>query len=179
MSVTVTWVNDPPVAVDDSLSAVNEDSGQRTVPFTDLTGNDSRGPTNETGQTLTVTAVTNPVGGTASISGSNVLFTPAANFFGTASFDYTVADDGTSNGAPDPKTDVGQASFTVNAVNDPPTFTPGANVAVNEDSGAFSGRGRPRSAPGPARPARPSPSVSPTPTTRCSPASRRSPRTGR
>ena len=38
------------------------------------------------------------------------MFTPAADFNGTASFDYTVQDNGTTNGAADPKTDIGHAS---------------------------------------------------------------------
>ena len=39
--LTVTEVNDNPVAVDDVLTAIDEDSGTRIIPFTDLTGNDS------------------------------------------------------------------------------------------------------------------------------------------
>ena len=44
LTVTVTDVNDPPVAVDDTLSAVAEDSGQRTIPAATLLANDSPGP---------------------------------------------------------------------------------------------------------------------------------------
>ncbi len=36
-----------------------------------------------------------------------IIFTPTADFYGEASFDYTVSDDGTTNGAADYKTDVG------------------------------------------------------------------------
>ena len=78
--LTVTEVNDNPVAVDDVLTAIDEDSGTRIIPFTDLTGNDSPGPANESGQSLTVTNVSNPVGGTVAINGTNVEFTPTANF---------------------------------------------------------------------------------------------------
>ena len=53
------------------------------------------------------------VGGSASVSGGNVLFTPTANFNGTASFDYTVTDNGTTNGVSDPLTATATASFTV------------------------------------------------------------------
>ncbi len=133
--LTVTEVNDPPVAVDDVLTAVNEDSGTRIIPFTDLTGNDSAGPANESTQTLTVTNVSNPVGGTVIINGTNVEFTLTAGFSGTASFDYTVTDNGTTNGAPDPKSDTGSVSFAVNGVNDPPSFTKGPDQTVNEDAG--------------------------------------------
>ena len=132
-SFTITAVNDAPVPTNDSVSSVAEDSGQRTIAFTDLTGNDSPGP-NESGQTLTITAVDSPIGGTVSISGSTVLFTPAADFNGAASFDYTARDNGTTDGADDFKTALGSASFTVTSVNDAPVnVVPGAQT-VNEDT---------------------------------------------
>ncbi len=134
--VTVTEVNDNPVAVDDVLTAIDEDSGLRVIPFADLLTNDSKGPANENGQTLTVTNVSNPVGGTVAINGTNVEFTLTANFFGTASFDYIATDNGTTNGVSDPKSDTGSVSFTINAINDPPSFTIAADPpASNEDAG--------------------------------------------
>ena len=65
------------------------------------------------------------MGGTVAIVAGHIEFTPTANFFGTASFEYTVQDDGTTNGVGDPKTDIGLASFQVTAVNDAPAL---ANV---------------------------------------------------
>jgi hypothetical protein len=135
VSITVTAVNDAPVAADDGLSSVAEDSGQRTISFASLLGNDTNGPANESGQTLTITAVSNAIGGTVSISGTDVLFTPTANFNGTASFDYTVQDNGTTNGSADPKTDLGSVSFTVTAVNDAPVAADDLLSSVAEDSG--------------------------------------------
>ena len=38
VNITVVPVNDPPVANGDVLSNVAEDSGVRTIPFADLTG---------------------------------------------------------------------------------------------------------------------------------------------
>ncbi len=134
-SFTVTEVNDAPSATNDALSAVAEDSGQRTILGSTLTGNDSAGPASESGQTLTVTAVSNVIGGSASVSGGNVLFTPTANFNGAASFDYTVTDNGTTNGVADPLTATATASFTVTEVNDAPSATNDALSAVAEDSG--------------------------------------------
>ena len=134
VSVTVTCVNDAPVAVDDALSAVLEDSGTRTLSFVSLLANDSKGAANESGQSLTITGVANAVGGSVAIVGTDVLFAPTANYFGPASFDYTIQDDGTTGGAADPRTDVGQVSFTVTAVNDAPSFTP-ANHTSDEDAG--------------------------------------------
>jgi VCBS repeat-containing protein len=134
-SFTVTEVNDPPVPVNDTLSSVAEDSGLRVIQFTDLTANDSAGPANESSQALTITGVTNAVGGAVSIVSGHIEFTPSADFNGTASFDYTVTDNGTTNGAPDPKSAVGHASFTVTEVNDPPVATDDVLSSVAEDSG--------------------------------------------
>ena len=133
LTLNVTAVNDAPVATDDLLTSVAEDSGTRTISFAELTGNDSDGDP-EVAQALTVTAVGNAVGGTVALVGGHVEFTPAANFNGVASFDYTVQDDGTTNGAPDAKTDIGQASFTVTAINDAPTV---AGLVVTETSISF------------------------------------------
>ena len=133
--LTVTEVNDAPDAVNDTLTAVDEDSGLRVIPFADLLANDSAGPANESGQTITVTNVSNPVGGTVVINGTNVEFTLTPNFFGTASFDYTITDNGTTNGVLDAKSDTASVSFTVNPINDPPSFVKGADQTVNEDAG--------------------------------------------
>ena len=135
-SFSITEVNDAPTAVNDTLTNVAEDSGQRTIPFATLTANDSKGPANESGQTLIVKTVSNPVGGTVSILGGNVIFTPTADYNGPASFHYTVEDNGTTNGVADPKTSgTATASFTITEVNDAPTAAndPLGNVA--EDSG--------------------------------------------
>jgi hypothetical protein len=134
-SLSVTELNDSPSATNDALSAVGEDSGQRMILGSSLTGNDSVGPASESGQILTVTAVSNVIGGSASVSGGNVLFTPTANFNGAASFDYTVTDNGTTNGVPDSLTATATASFTVAEVNDAPSATNDALGAVAEDSG--------------------------------------------
>ncbi len=119
----VTEVNDEPTATYDTLSSVTEDSGTRIISFASLTANDSNGPANESGQSLAITALSNIVGGTAVINGTNVEFSPTANFNGTASFDYTVEDNGSTNGVGDFKSDIGSASFSLTPVNDAPTAT--------------------------------------------------------
>jgi Cadherin domain/Bacterial Ig domain/RTX calcium-binding nonapeptide repeat (4 copies) len=132
-TVTVSETNDAPVAGDDTLTAVLEDSATRVIPFADLLGNDTTG--GEVGQTLTITNVSGPTGGTVAINGTNIEFTPTANFFGAAGFTYTVTDDGTTGGTADPKSDTAAVSFTITAVNDEPSFTKGADQTVNEDAG--------------------------------------------
>ncbi|HKG98286.1 MAG TPA: Ig-like domain repeat protein, partial [Pyrinomonadaceae bacterium] len=120
--VTVTEVNDAPVPANDTIADIAEDSGVYTIPFATLLANDTnKGAANESGQILNITAVSSPTGGTVQINGTNVEFTPAANFFGPAGFTYTVTDDGTTNGVSDPKTGNATVSFNVTAVNDPPS----------------------------------------------------------
>ena len=112
-AITVSEVNDAVVANADTLSSIPANSGAQSIPLANLLVNDSAGPANESSQILTVTAVTNAVGGTVVISGTNALFTPATNFAGAASFAYIVQDNGTTAGIPDPKTASAVASFTI------------------------------------------------------------------
>src|SRR2546428_2023013 len=133
----ITEVNDAPTAVGDTVSSVAEDSGPRTIPFATLTANDSPGPANESGQTLVVKTVSNAVGGTVSILGGNVVFTPTADYNGAASFQYTVEDNGTTNGVADPKTSApATVSFNITAVADTPSVT---NATTNANTQTTSG----------------------------------------
>src|SRR4029079_18918800 len=103
ITVTVSAVNDPPIAVNDFTNTVEDIAVtiQALVNDSDVDGD-----------TLTITSVS-PTSGTASISGTNVVFTPATNFVGTATIGYSISD---GNG--------GSASslitVTVGAANDPP-----------------------------------------------------------
>ncbi|TWT70923.1 Ig-like domain-containing protein [Crateriforma conspicua] len=110
VNVTVNTVNDPPVAVDDTAS-VDEDS---SVVISVL-DNDDDGATNES-DTLSITAVGTPSNGTAIDNGDGTItYTPAADFFGSDSFTYTITD-GTD-------TDTATVTVTVNPVNDGPVAT--------------------------------------------------------
>lgn len=106
VTISVTAVNDPPVAVDDA--ATTPEDTPISIP---VLAND----TDVDSETLTVSAVPGAVNGTATINagGTEVTFTPAANFSGSGSFTYTVTDG--SGG-----TDTGLVTITVAAVNDPP-----------------------------------------------------------
>src|SRR6185295_7376920 len=103
ITVTVSGVNDAPVAVNDFTNTLKNVS----VTIQAL-ANDS----DADGDTLTITSVS-PTNGTAVISGTNVVFTPTTNFFGTATIGYSISD---GNG--------GRASalitVTVSGANDPP-----------------------------------------------------------
>ncbi|MHC0061779.1 beta strand repeat-containing protein [Nostoc sp. UIC 10890] len=86
-NLTVTPVNDAPVAGDDSASA-NQNT-PLTLLSADLLAND----TDVDSSTLSISAVSNGVNGSVSLNGSgNVVFTPTANFTGNGSFNYTVSD---------------------------------------------------------------------------------------
>src|SRR5919106_497419 len=65
-----------------------------TFPASDLLANDAA---NESGQTLSVTGVGSPVGGTVGLNAGQITFTPSPDFNGAASFSYTVTDNGTTN----------------------------------------------------------------------------------
>ncbi|NGN45320.1 tandem-95 repeat protein [Mesorhizobium sp. CGMCC 1.15528] len=127
-TVSVTAVNDAPVAVNDTLSAVEDTSV--TYSATDLLGNDTDAD-NTHGQ-LSIASVTSGLHGVAVLNGDGtVTFTPAANYNGPADFTYTVTD-GTTASAP--------ATVTVNvsAVNDAPVAVNDTLSAVEDTSVTYS-----------------------------------------
>ena len=117
VTISVAPVNDAPSGAADALIRVNEDTASITIPFADLLRNDSPGPANEGTQALTIIAVADAEGGTVRIDGTGVIFTPTANFSGSARFLYTLRDDGTTAGGDDFKTATATARFTITAVN--------------------------------------------------------------
>ncbi len=110
VTVTVNPINDAPVAGADSVVAFKGVALE--IPVASLLTNDTAGPTDESGQTpLTITAVSGAVNGTVSLNTTTgiITFTPAANFSGAASFQYTVRDSGPTGG-----TNVNTGTGTVN-----------------------------------------------------------------
>ena len=88
VSVTISDVPDPPVAVNDNYG-VEENSPATTLP---VLVNDSDP---DVGDTLTIVNVTATLlGGTATITGggATLAYTPPADTFGVDSFDYTIED---------------------------------------------------------------------------------------
>ncbi len=122
-TITVTAVNDAPIAVNDSYTVVEDGS----VILTPLNGD-----SDIDGDTLSITSINGesmPVLGTAkditvdngmiSVDTAGVItFTPNANFNGSVSFPYTISD---GKGG----TDTATETITVTAVNDAP-------IAVND-----------------------------------------------
>ncbi|HEY9049703.1 MAG TPA: tandem-95 repeat protein [Ohtaekwangia sp.] len=121
ITITVTPINDAPVAVNDAATTPEDTS----VKF-DVTANDTDvdGTINDATVDLNTTTGgiqnTNTVaGGTFTVStAGEVTFTPVADFFGTATVSYRVNDNtgATSNAA--------TITVTVQPVNDPPVFDP-------------------------------------------------------
>ena len=132
--------NHAPVA-NDATPTTNED---RTVTIT-LSGSD------EDGDDLTFAIVANsgPNNGTlgpvipTGRTTATVDYTPKADFNGLDSFTYTASDGNRG-------TDTADVRITAIAANDPPSFTAGRNVTVNEDSGAYSAAQATAISPGPA-----------------------------
>src|SRR5690606_35393316 len=125
VTVTVQGPNNPPTAEDDSYT-VDEDSVDAVLSVLD---NDTTAP--DTGETLTVIAVTQPADGTVTLSGGVVRFAPAPNFFGATAFTYTVAD---GNDGTDPA----RVTITVAPVNDPPDAVDDSyTVAMNSPATAL------------------------------------------
>ncbi len=122
VTITITGVNDAPVAVDDSLT-VNEDTPGNVVAAANDTDVD--------GDSLTVSSVGSPTNGSAVLEANgSITYTPDADYNGSDSFTYTVSD---GNGG----TDTGTVNVTINAVNDAPRFTAADSLpapSTNEDT---------------------------------------------
>jgi FG-GAP repeat. len=121
VTITVEAVNDEPLANDDA-AVTDED----TAVAIDLLAND-----NDVDGVLDPASLvfTQPVKGTLTDNGDGtVTYTPEADFFGTDSFTYTVADDegGLSNSA--------TVTVTINPINDAPVISGTPAVSVNQDS---------------------------------------------
>jgi VCBS repeat-containing protein len=115
-------------AVDDSGYTRVEDSAGAILSPSPL-NNDTQTPASP--NTLVITSVSaGSGGGTMSIvnNAKDLRYKPAANFFGTETFNYTISD-GKGH------TDTAKITIQVTGVNDPPSFVKGADVSVNEDSG--------------------------------------------
>jgi subtilisin family serine protease len=110
VTVAVTAVNTPPDAVADDLPVVEDTPTDLAVLAND---------TDADGDPLTIVSIGGQLHGTATANvDGTVHFVPDPNFFGDASFDYTISD---GHGG----TDLAPVKVRVSAVNDPP-------VAVND-----------------------------------------------
>ncbi|HIF6010014.1 TPA: tandem-95 repeat protein, partial [Vibrio parahaemolyticus] len=118
VTVTVTPVNDSPVAVDDTVSTQED-----TVVTIDVLPNDS----DVDGDKLSIQSASVPEAqGKVEIVEGKLVFTPAENFNGDAEITYTVTDG--------QLTDEAKVTVTVNPVNDAPIIKVEAVESITEDA---------------------------------------------
>ncbi len=121
VSLTITAVNDAPVAVNNSYST-NEDTAL-TVNAPGVLGND----TDVEGSSPTASVVDNPAHGTLTLNANgSFTYTPTTNYNGSDSFTYKI-NDGTLD------SNTATVSITVNPVNDAPGAV-GDSYSTNEDT---------------------------------------------
>jgi len=125
-------LNSAPDADDDGYST-NEDTALNVGAAQGVLANDTDPAS---GDTLSAVKMTDPSHGQLKLNNDgSFTYTPDANYNNTAAnsdtFTYKV-NDGTAD------SNVATVNITVNAVNDAPSFTKGADQSVNEDAGAQS-----------------------------------------
>ncbi|HLP96315.1 MAG TPA: Ig-like domain-containing protein [Saprospiraceae bacterium] len=131
--ITVTPVNDPPLAVDDNANTAEDTpvSFNITANDTDVDGMIDNASVDLDPNTPGIQTTLVVAGGTFTYTGGgSVTFTPNAGFNGTATAEYRVCD----NGTPLPALcDLANINVTVDAVNDPPVAN-NDNATTPEDS---------------------------------------------
>ncbi len=119
VSITITPVNDAPVANNQSVTTAEDVAKAITLTGSDVDGN-----------TLTYAVVTAPAHGTLSGTAPNLTYTPAVNYNGTDNFTFKV-NDGTGSG--NASSTAATVSITVTPVNDTPVAN-AQGVTTPEDT---------------------------------------------
>ena len=137
VNLVVSNVNDAPSAGDDSKST--DEDQPLSFSSTDLLGNDNTGSESES-ETLTVSSVhaTGNTNGVVSLDNGAISYAPNPNYSGSASFEYEVCDNGTTNGVPESKCSIGTVHVSVNARNDAPSLSGVPASATIDELTAYS-----------------------------------------
>ena len=114
VSITVSAVNDAPVALAKSITAIEDTPVAVGLAATD-----------KEGQTLSYAIVSGPTKGTLSGTAPNLTYTPAADFTGTDSFTFKANDSLADS-------NVATVSITVSAVNDAPVALAKSITAIED-----------------------------------------------
>ena len=113
-------VNQPPIAVDDTATTLED-----TPVDINVLANDTDA---DPGDTLSAIVLTQPANGTAGLNANGTIkFTPDANWFGTTSFTYRVTDSAGNS-------DTAVVTITVSPVNDAPNTSGGPDRVTVEGS---------------------------------------------
>lgn len=128
VSLLINPINDPPVAIDDTVTT-NEDSATVIA----VLGNDSDVDGTLDPSSVTVTTAAGNGATLVNPATGEITYTKNPDFNGNDSFQYQVCDTGTPLPALCATANV---NITVNPVNDAPSFTVGPDQTVLEDSGA-------------------------------------------
>ena len=118
VAVTVTEANEAPVAGDDAAATDEDDAVVIDVLLNDTDGD---------ADALVVESLVQPVHGTVVNNGTDVTYTPDADFNGSDNFTYTVSD---GQGG----TDTATVAVTVNPINDVPLATNDAYQVAQDNS---------------------------------------------
>ncbi|MGB7323352.1 MAG: Ig-like domain-containing protein [Rubripirellula sp.] len=146
-TVTVTSLNDAPVANDDTVTAVEDTP--LVISIASLIANDFNGPANATDElsglndgdlTIQQQEITTALGGSVTfLPGGNLQYTPPLDASGVDTFVYTVFDEGVQqdenlNGTVTPLSDSATVTINISPVNDAPTLNQPNAVTMLEDT---------------------------------------------
>ncbi|WP_269815496.1 Ig-like domain-containing protein [Algibacillus agarilyticus] len=122
VTITINAVNDAPIAVDNSVSNVSED----TVYIINVLGNDSDIDSELLPESVTIK--TAPENGTATVnSDGHIEYLPSNNYSGNDVLTYTIKD------SDDLESNIATVNLTVLAVNDAPLANNDGPITLNED----------------------------------------------
>ncbi len=115
VDITVSPVNDAPVANSQSVSTFRNTAKDITLTGSDLEGDP-----------LTYAIINQPANGTVSINGATVTYTPALNYIGSDNFTFVANDGGLNSGA-------ASVSILIDPLGSPPVAT-NKSVSTGEDT---------------------------------------------
>ena len=124
VNITISTINDPPIANSDSIKVDEDSFVQITLKGSDPEGN-----------TINYTIVSNPINGKLTGTPPNLVYTPNPDYNGTDSFTFKV-NDGSLDSQP------AKIDITINPVNDKPTVESFSITTKEDTSVSFTFKGK-------------------------------------